>query len=119
MKKAILTSFLLICISVISGFAQGKKAEGKAEAGNNTYFVQSPHTEQECLAALDDAKEKGLLGKVQFGCMSGDHTGYAFLHGKDEASVRQKLPQSIREKAKIQKVDKFTPEQVAGFHKHN
>jgi hypothetical protein len=49
--------------------------------------------------------------------MSGDHTAYAFLTGKSEEDVRQMLPKDAQLTAKIQKVDKFTPEQITKLHK--
>jgi hypothetical protein len=49
--------------------------------------------------------------------MSGNHTGYAFLEGTSEANVKQMLPKDIQETAKIQKVDKFTADQIEKLHK--
>ena len=49
--------------------------------------------------------------------MAGDHTAYAFLEGKSEADVRASLPKDLQANAKIQKVDKFTPDQIEKLHK--
>lgn len=64
-------------------------------------------------------KSKGdlYLSKFEFGCMSGDHTGYAFLTGTSEENVRQILPKDVQSNAKIQKVDKFNSAQIEKFHK--
>jgi len=45
------------------------------------YLIESPHTEEECLQALDETLEKGtdLLAKFDWGCMSGEHTGWAVV----------------------------------------
>jgi len=62
-------------------------------------------------------KGDAFLSKFEFGCMSGDHTAYAFLTGKSEDDVRQMLPKDEQASAKIQKVDKFTSEQIEKLHK--
>jgi hypothetical protein len=49
--------------------------------------------------------------------MSGDHTGYAFLEGRSESEIRQMLPRNSQANARIQKVDKFTPDQIENIHK--
>lgn len=111
--KVISTAFLL-SLCVVS-FSQSTSAGAKT----NVYFVQAPHTPDQCIKTLDDLKGKGdaFLSKFEFGCMSGDHTGYAFLEGKSEDDVRQMLPKDIQANAKIQKVDKFTPDQIEKLHK--
>jgi hypothetical protein len=49
--------------------------------------------------------------------MSGDHTAYGFLEGKSEADVKLMLPKDVQETAKIEKVDKFTADQIEKIHK--
>jgi hypothetical protein len=90
-----------------------------ASAKTNVYFVQAPHTPEQCIANLTETKAKGdaFLAKFEFGCMYGDHTGYAFLEGKSVEDIRQMLPKEVQANAKIQKVDKFTPEQIEKLHK--
>jgi hypothetical protein len=68
---------------------------------------------------LSDMKGKGdvLLSKFEFGCMSGDHTGYAFLEGASEENIRQMLPEAEQKTAKVTKVDKFTAAQIEKLHK--
>src|ERR1022692_1000314 len=45
----------------------------------NRYMVQIPHTKEECQSVMNQMKEKGapLLMRFDWGCASGDHTGYA------------------------------------------
>jgi hypothetical protein len=111
--KVISTAFLLSLCLV--SFSQSTPAGAKA----NVYFVLTTHTPEQCLKTLDDMKGKGdaFLSKFEFGCMSGDHTAYAFLEGKSEEDVRQMLPKDVQATAKIQKVDKFTPDQIEKLHK--
>jgi len=82
------------------------------------FFVSAPHTKEECVKTLDEAKavSPGFLNKCDWGCMAGDHTCYLVLEGKDEAAVLNMLPASMKN-AKIVRLNKFTAEQIATFHK--
>ena len=86
-----------------------------------TYHLESPHTDAECLRALDEisAGTRGpeLLKKMQFGCMSGVHTGWAVVDAESETAALSLLPAFLRGRAKAVKVGQFTPEQIKGFHK--
>jgi hypothetical protein len=77
------------------------------------------HNPEQCLKNLDEMKVKGdaFLPKFEFGCNSGNHTGYAFLEGTSEENIRQMLPKEAQENAKILKVDKFTLAQIEQIHK--
>jgi hypothetical protein len=82
------------------------------------YLIESPHTTEECLRALDEilAGGPGALAKYDFGCMSGDHTGYCIVEAGSESDARNAVPSFLRSKTRIVKVDKFTPEQIKSFH---
>jgi hypothetical protein len=110
----ILTSAFLLSICFVS-FSQ----TSKTGTNTNVYFVQASHTPEQCLNMLTEMKGKGdaYLSKFEFGCMSGNHTGYAFLSGTSEENVRQMLPKDVQANAKIQKVDKFTSDQIDKIHK--
>ncbi len=83
------------------------------------YHVESPHTPQECLRALDEilGKGSGVLAKYEWGCMSGDHTGYATLDARSESEAKEIIPEFLRGKARVVKLSKFTQEQIREFHK--
>lgn len=82
------------------------------------YLIESPHTNQGCLEALDDmlANDPKLLAKFDWGCNFGYHTGWAIVEAKSETEARKILPVSLRNQARIFKVDKFTPEQIRKSH---
>ena len=82
------------------------------------YFVESPHTKQDCLRALDETVAKGadILDKFSWGCMAGEHTGYAIVEAENESAVQDMIPVFLRDRAHIVKVDKFTPEQIKAYH---
>ena len=83
------------------------------------YLIRSPHTPEDCLRALDEIVEKGAntLGKYDWGCMAGDHTGYAVVEAGSEGEAAGVIPAFLRGKARVVKLNKFTPEQIREFHK--
>jgi hypothetical protein len=111
-----ITSLFLFSLCLIS-FSQ--TAPAKTGDKTNVYLVQLKHTPEQCMATLNDIKGKGdaFLSKFEWGCMSGDHTAYAFLEGKSEADVKTLLPKDVQATAKILKVDKFTADQIENLHK--
>ena len=82
------------------------------------YFVESKHTPEECLRALDEILAKGpdVLSKVEWGCMAGDHTGYSIVEARSETDALANVPAFLRGKARAVKLTKFTPEQIRTFH---
>ena len=99
-------------------YSQEKDLIEKQETGH-TYLITLPHTSETCLQMLDEiSKEKPeALNKIEWGCMSGDHTGYMTVKSQDEKTALNLLPSAIQKKAKIEKVGKFTKEQIRSFHK--
>lgn len=83
------------------------------------YFIESPHTPQECLRALDEILEKGpsALAKYEWGCMAGDHTGYSIVEARSTTEASESVPTFLRGKARVVKLNRFTPEQIREFHK--
>ena len=112
----IITSAFLLALCLVS-FSQSTNTSTKKD----NYFVQTSHTKEQCINALTEIKSKGdsFLSKFEFGCMSGDHTGYAFLAGTSVEDVRKMLPKDAQEKADIKKVDKFSSAQIEEFHKEH
>ena len=82
------------------------------------YLIETSHTPEECLQALDQVLDRGpdILAKFDWGCMAGDHTGWAVIEAESKSGVREKVPPSIVDKARIVEVGKFTPEQIRSFH---
>jgi len=88
--------------------------------GNNTYFVRAPHTEDQCMNLLDKVNEKGdkYLSQFKYGCMSGDHTSYAFIEAPSEEAARNVLLKELQADAKIEQVNTFTAKEIEDLHKH-
>lgn len=83
------------------------------------FLVESPHTKEECLRELDGIAAEGsdVLGKFNWACKSGEHTGYAILEAKDESAARGYVPEVVRERARVHPVDTFTPKDIERMHR--
>lgn len=114
MNRALFTALtaITLIVSTPHGAAAGDKPNGK-------YLITAPHTAAQCLEALDEleAHDKALLAKMDFGCRDGDHTGYLTVDAASSDAALAKLPPKARAGAKAVKLGKFTPEQIASFHK--
>jgi len=113
----VFSSIVLLSLCMVS-FSQ--TASTSSAVKTSVYLVRVPHTPEQCVATLDEMKSKGdaFLTKFEWGCMAGDHAAYAFLEGKSEADVKMMLPKDVQETAKIQKVDKFSADQIEKIHKN-
>ena len=82
------------------------------------YIVEVSHTDSECIQGLNTIVEWGmhLLHHTWFGCAAGDHTGWLQLEADTEAEARNVLPPSMRSKARVVEVQKFTPAQIRDLH---
>jgi len=82
------------------------------------YVIESSHTPEECLKALDEILEKGpeILDKFVWGCAQGEHTGWAYVDAKSKDDASAIIPGFLQEKAKVTEVSKFTPEQIRSSH---
>ena len=84
-----------------------------------TYVIESPHTKEECLQALDEVSARGprLLAQFDWGCMAGQHVGWATVEAGSESEARNMVAPIVRNKARITPVSKFTAAQIESFHK--
>ena len=82
------------------------------------YLIESPHKAEECLRALDEELAKGpaVLGKFEYGCMAGDHTGYAIIDAESRDDAVKLVPTFLLNAAKIVELGKFTPDIIRSFH---
>lgn len=116
-----LSAFLMGSAALASG-GYGEKQSPAAKTSHKPatteFLIEATHTPDECLQALDaistaDAK---MLPKWEFGCMAGDHTGWLMVNAVDEQAALQMIPASLRDKAKVHKLNRFTVEQIKALH---
>ena len=83
------------------------------------YMIEMPHTDAECLQALDEISEQApqLLSMANWGCKAGVHTGWAVVEAKDDAGARQYVASpSMQNKARITKLTTFSRQDIESFH---
>lgn len=114
---------LVIVLFVLPNMATAQEMkketkEKKEEMTKAHYLITLPHTPEHCLEMLDSysAESPKMLEKVEWACMSGDHTGYCIVKAENEMEARNMLPASERSTAKVTKVEKFSSEQIKKFH---
>jgi hypothetical protein len=94
------------------------RSAGKAAV--TQYLVIAPHNPDQCLASLDavEAMPNGAqeLAQWDWGCMSGDHTGYLIVAAASPDDALQHVPRAERATARVVKLNKFTPAEIKSFH---
>ena len=58
----------------------------------------------------------GHITHFEWGCESGVCTGWAFVEAESEEQALYAVPSLIRNKARVIKLSKFTPEKIQEFH---
>jgi hypothetical protein len=77
------------------------------------FEIESPHTKEECAGELQELQsKKEVLNKFVWGCSTGNHTAWALVEAQNENAARDLVPKTVRSKAKVTQVQKFTPEQI-------
>lgn len=81
------------------------------------YLVQSPHTPDDCLRALEEVLARGpeALARYEWGCMAGDHTGYAMVEAGSKSDVEATVPRFLQPRARVVELNTFSPEQIRSF----
>jgi hypothetical protein len=111
-RKQIVAAAALALSAALGTARAGEQAKG----GKETYLVVSPHTAEQCLAALDHLVEARTLERFEFGCKHGHHTGYARVAARSPEDALAIVPEIARTDAKAIAVGRFTAAQVAALH---
>ena len=82
----------------------------------DTYYIELPHTPEECKAAIKEIYALGYITHFEWGCKAGHHIGFFRMETDDEKEPMRILPPYIRQHAKIFKVSKFSPDDVKMMH---
>jgi hypothetical protein len=126
MKRVVSSLLLAACLLTIGAmaFGEGAKPATAAKAAKPAkvkYLVIAPHTAEQCLATLDaiNAENAKALSAWDFGCKSGDHTGYMTVMATSDEEVMAMLPASVKDSAKIVKLSKFTAADLKMAHEQH
>ena len=82
------------------------------------FLIESRHTGEECLQVLDWVLAQGsmLLSKYEFSCMEDEHSGFVIIEAPTKADAKYVVPPNIRDHARIVELQKFTADEIRGFH---
>ena len=119
MKRHLVSLSLVACMAMlIAGVHAVHVSDASAKGATSRYLVIAPHDAAECMKALDETKDMapGALGKWDFGCEDGDHTGYLVVNASSSEEALKNVPADLREKAKAIKVHKFTAAELKAAH---
>jgi len=102
---------------MISEMAEAKQKTDDSKM--TTFLIKLPHTQEECLKAIDEVKasKPELLNKIEWGCMDNDHCGYLTVKAKGKDEALDQLTQTEQKNAQVVKVSKFSAKQIEDFHK--
>jgi hypothetical protein len=78
-------------------------------------MIETPHEAEDCQKVVDQTAALGYLHHFEWGCADGVHCGWAVVETDDPAHARQMVPWSVRDKARIVRLNKF--EVVDPLHK--
>jgi hypothetical protein len=82
----------------------------------NRYLVETSHNREDCLHVLDQFVAYGHITHFEWGCESGICSGWAMVDAESEEQALYSVPSMLRERAKVIKLSKFTPEKIQEFH---
>jgi len=82
------------------------------------FLIEMSHTPQQCMQDLDQMVEHSpeLLKNTSWGCMAGNHTGWAMVEAGNESDAQNMVPPAIRDQVKITEVQKLTADQIRAMH---
>ncbi len=80
------------------------------------YFMEIPHEEQDCAQAIQLLNIRGYIGKLEWGCSGGNHTGVIITEADSKDQLLNILPPLLRPKARVVELNTFTPEDVEALH---
>lgn len=82
----------------------------------NRYLVETEHSAEDCLHILDLVLASGYITHYDWGCETGNHTGWVIVEAESEEEALLSVPSIVRNKARAVKLNKFTPENIKSFH---
>ncbi|MGA9532870.1 MAG: hypothetical protein WBR18_09160 [Anaerolineales bacterium] len=80
------------------------------------FFIESPHTAENCTMVLKEIHSKGYLHHFDWGCAFGEHCGWAVMEAENEEQARMVVPSIVRSQAKVTQVSKFSVDDAERLH---
>jgi hypothetical protein len=115
--------FLMSCALgsvLISYVAQSRGIRptlAKSSVTKSLYLIVSSHRPGECSKAIDAvaALDPAELGQWNWGCSSGDHTGYLMAEAENQQAALILVPETLRSRARVIKLDKYSPAMLSSI----
>jgi hypothetical protein len=80
------------------------------------YLIETPHTDENCLALIDELNARGYLTHFDWGCRAGVHTGWAIIEAENESQARLAVPPLVRGGAHVIRLNRFSAEEIEALH---
>ena len=82
------------------------------------YIIQDSHDVDDCLKTLDAFLRAGAhyLTNAEWGCQGGEHTAWIVIEADSDEEARHLVPPVIRDRARLVRLNRFSPEQIRAFH---
>ncbi len=80
------------------------------------FLIESPHEPGDCARLLQLVRAAGYLHNFDWGCKAGVHCGWAIVEADSESHALLAVPPLVRSRARIVRLNKFTPEEVDPLH---
>ena len=82
------------------------------------YMIETRHTPEECLAALESFRQAGahFLTHAEWGCEGDMHIGWMVLEAADDEEIRRMVPPIIRNTAEPVRLKTYTADEIRQMH---
>jgi hypothetical protein len=80
------------------------------------FLVISPHTNADCIEALQQVLFAGYLTHFDWGCKDGDHTGWVIIEAENAKEALMVVPPKQRPSARVVRLTKFSSADVEKMH---
>ncbi len=82
------------------------------------YLIESPHTKEECRAAIEMVQAAGYLTHFKWGCPDGEHCAWAIISADNAEEARLSVPTLLRKKARVVPIVNFHSKEVDMMFEH-
>jgi len=83
----------------------------------NRYLIESTHAKEDCLKVLENFAAYGHITHFDWGCENGVCAGWAIIEADNIEEALLSVPPLVRDKTRVVKLSKFSPETIQQFHK--
>lgn len=82
----------------------------------NRYLVETRHEKRDCVNVMKNFIAYGHITHFEWGCENSVCAGWAIIEAESENEALLSVPSLVREKTKVVKLSRFSPEKIQQFH---